>query len=41
MDVVAGVGHGQRMQAQVGWAACVANAISQLLPEYGYVHWHI
>jgi len=36
-----GVGHGQSIQAQAGWVAWVANVTSQLLPEYGYVHWHM
>ena len=39
--VGAGVGHGQRIQAQVGWGARVDIVNSQLLPELGYVHWHM
>jgi hypothetical protein len=39
--VGAGVGHGQRIQAQFCWGARVAKINSQLLPELGYVHWHI
>ncbi len=39
--VGAGVGQGQRIQGQFCWGARVAIINSQLLPEFGYVHWHI
>lgn len=41
VEVVTGGGHGHIIQAQVGSGVRLANVRSQLLPEYGYVHWHM